>query len=83
MLNRIDYLLVRDKNIPPIIKWTKEGVIILEILNPLNLDLMFQIDSGETICLVEDYLENCEHKKHKIQLSEVKNYLLHLNEFCK
>lgn len=77
-MNKIDYLIVRSHS-PSIVRWDKSGVILINKLEEKNISEMFEIDPVETIFLLEEYMEQCENIKHKIQLNEVLSYFIEKN----
>jgi hypothetical protein len=82
-MTRKEYIIVRSPNIPPLIKWSKEGIILLNKLNPLNLSELFNTDPNETLYLIDEFFDKVEFGKHIIQLREVKKHFMKLNEIYK
>ncbi len=83
-MNKINYLIVRNKSIPSITKWTKKGLILFSNnINEINIDELFSLDPVNTIDLIDDFIEQVEIKKQFIQLMEVKKYLLEQYELHK
>lgn len=69
-------LILRDRAIPSILSYRKDGIYIKTPTGMINFNTIYMIDREQSLDLLENLIDKCECRKHYYQLNDLKKDIL-------